>query len=127
MATGWPQQFEALPAEQAAIWVNGPNWLVILPKLIPQMASRYAWRLMSSVERGMCITRLHRSPPRWRSAPGRFLNLTSGVRPFCRVAKHPELLNWLQRLLGHPAQAPAVHRVTQGQGAEPRTRTKLTR
>src|SRR5258706_12608515 len=102
---GWSGQVEALPVEQAALcghWAE--TGYVILPGLIPESLLDTAWQAYEqSVQRGII-----KLPPEsvgdGDQLPGRFLNPHKRVRQFCRVAKHPELMQWLQRLLGHPAK-----------------------
>jgi hypothetical protein len=102
---GWPQQIEDLPVEQAALcrqWAE--TGYVILPKLIPESLLDTVWQAYEqSIQRGI-VTLAPESAADGDRLPGRFLNPHKRVRPFCRVAKHPELLNWLQRLLGHPVK-----------------------
>ena len=102
---GWSGQVEALPVEQAALcghWAE--TGYVILPGLIPESLLETAWLAYEqSVQRGVI-----KLPPEsvgdGDHLPGRCLNPHQRVRQFCRVAKHPELMRWLQRLLGHPAK-----------------------
>ncbi len=101
----WSQQIEALPAEQAALcrqWAD--TGYVILPKLIPESLLDTVWQAYERlVERGD-ITLPPESAADGDRLPGRFLNPHKHVHPFCRVAKHRELMHWLQRLLGHPVK-----------------------
>jgi len=102
---GWSGQVEALPVEQAALcghWAE--TGYVILPGLIPESLLDTAWQAYEqSVQRGII-----KLPPEsvgdGDHLPGRCLTPHQRVRQFCRVAKHPELMRWLQRLLGHPAK-----------------------
>lgn len=102
---GWSQQIEALPAEQAELcrqWAE--TGYVILPKLIPEALLDTAWQAYEqAVQRG-AITLAPESAGDGDRLPGRFLNPHKRVRPFCRVAKHVGLMDWLQLLLGHPAK-----------------------
>ena len=100
---GWSRRVEALPVEQAALcshWAEAGY--IILPGLIPESLLDTAWQAYEqSAQRGII-----KLPPEsvgdGDQLPGRFLNPHKRVRQFCRVAKHPELMHWLQRLLGHP-------------------------
>ena len=101
----WSQQIEALSAEQSALcrqWAE--TGYVILPKLIPESLLDTAWQAYEeAVQRG--VIKLAQAPAGDEDRlPDRFLNPHKRVRAFCRVAKHPELMRWLQRLLGHPAK-----------------------
>lgn len=99
----WRREIEALPAEEAAIcrhWAE--TGYIVLPKLIPESLLDNTWQAYErAVQRGVV-----KLPPESAGdgdrLPGRFLNPHKRVRPFCRVAKHRELMRWLQRLLGHP-------------------------
>jgi hypothetical protein len=101
----WSRQVKALPVEQAALcrhWAE--TGYVILPGLIPESLLDTAWQAYEqSVERGV-IKLSPESVGDRDQLPGRFLNPHKRVRQFCGVAKHPELMRWLQRLLGHPAK-----------------------
>jgi len=101
----WSRKIEALPAEQAALcrqWAE--TGYVILPGLIPESLLDTAWQAYErAVQRGV-ITLAPESAGDGDELPGRFLNPHKRVRPFCRVAKHVGLMDWFQRLLGHPAK-----------------------
>jgi hypothetical protein len=72
--------------------------------LIPESLLDTAWQAYEqAVQRGV-ITLAPESAGYGDRLPGRFLNPHKRLRPFCRVAKHLELMHWLQRLLGHPAK-----------------------
>jgi hypothetical protein len=101
----WSRKIEALPAAQAALcrhWAE--TGYVILPGLIPESLLDTAWQAYErAVERGV-ITHAPESAGEGDLLPGRFLNPHKRVRPFCRVAKHVGLMDWLRLLLGHPAR-----------------------
>jgi hypothetical protein len=101
----WPQHIERLPSEQAAVYRQwAETGYIILPKLIPEALLDTAWRAYEqAIQRGT-ITLAPEPAADGDPLPGRFLNPHKRVRSFCRVAKHPELMNRLQRLLGHPAK-----------------------
>ena len=94
-----------MPAEQAALYRQwADTGYVILPKLIPESLLDTVWQAYERlVERGD-ITLPPESAADGDRLPGRFLNPHKHVHPFCRVAKHRELMHWLQRLLGHPVK-----------------------
>jgi hypothetical protein len=102
---GWSQQIEALPAEQAEFcrqWAE--TGYVILPKIIPESLLDDAWHAYEqAVQRGV-IKLAPEAAGDGDQLPGRLLNAHQRVRPFCRVAKHPDLMLRLQQLLGHPAK-----------------------
>jgi hypothetical protein len=101
----WSTQVDAMPAEQASFcrqWAE--TGYLILPKLIPESLLDTAWEAYEqSVQRGVIKLAPELAGDGDR-LPGRFLNPHKRVRPFCRVARHPELMNWLLRLLGHPVK-----------------------
>jgi hypothetical protein len=101
----WSAQIAALPSGQAELcrqWAE--TGYIVLPKLIPESLLDAAWTAYErSIQRG-AITLPPESAGEGDRLPGRFLNPHKRVRAFCRVAKHPELMLWLQRLLGHPAK-----------------------
>ena len=85
--------------------VSGPNLAyIILPGLIPKSLLDTAWQAYEQVVRRGKIKLPPESVGDGDQFPGRFLNPHKRVGQFCRVAKHPELMHWLQRLLGHPAK-----------------------
>jgi len=101
----WSQQIETLPAEQAALcrhWAE--TGYVILPKLIPDSLLDGAWQAYEQSVQGGNITLAPEPAADGDPLPGRCLNPHKRVRPFCSVAKRPELMRWLQRLLGHPVK-----------------------
>jgi hypothetical protein len=101
----WPQDIEHLPSEQAAVcrqWAE--TGYIILPKLIPEALLDTAWVAYEQVVQRGTITLPPEPAADGDPLPGRFLNPHKRARSFCRVAKHPELMHWLQRLLGHPAK-----------------------
>lgn len=102
---GWSRQIESLPPGESALcrqWAE--SGYVILQKLLPDLLLDTAWQAYEdAVERGG-ITLEPESAGDGDRLPGRFLNPHKRVRAFCRVAKYPELLRWIERLLGHPAR-----------------------
>jgi len=99
----WYRRIKALLPEQAELcsqWAE--TGYVILPGLIPESLLDNAWQAYEQAVRRGVITLAPESAGDGDRLPGRFLNPHKLVRPFCRVAKYASLMEWIQRLLGHP-------------------------
>jgi hypothetical protein len=116
----WGERAASLPGVERAMCAHwAEHGYVILPKLIPDSLLDAAWEAYDSAVRSGAI-QLEPEPagPEDR-LPGRLLNAHKRVPRFCKVAKHPGLMNALKRLLGHKArllQTIASHKGSQ-QGA----------
>lgn len=101
----WPKLLESFPAGEAALcrqWAE--SGYVILPKVIPDALLDDAWLAYEqAVQRGS-ITLPADAAGDHDALPGRSLNPHKKVGRFCKVAKHPDLMVWLRRLLGHRAR-----------------------
>ncbi|HLY18160.1 MAG TPA: phytanoyl-CoA dioxygenase family protein [Bryobacteraceae bacterium] len=101
----WSRRLDGLPANQAALcrqWAE--SGYVILPKLIPESLLDAAWQAYeAAIQRG-AITLPPEPAGDADQLPGRSSNPHQRVRQFCRVVKYTGLMQWLHRLLGHPAR-----------------------
>lgn len=98
----WAQQPSAGQSDLYRKWAE--DGYVILPKLIPDALLDASWQAYEKAVHSGAITLPPEPAADGDSLPGRFLNPHKKVSEFCRVAKHTGLMQWLQKLLGHPAK-----------------------
>jgi ectoine hydroxylase-related dioxygenase (phytanoyl-CoA dioxygenase family) len=101
----WRERISKLPQPEAEIcrqWAE--SGYVVLPKIIPEALLDEAWQAYEQAVRRGSIQLPADAAGADDRLPGRSLNPHKKISRFCKVAKHPDLMQWLSRLLGHPAR-----------------------
>ncbi len=96
-------EITAEQAEQCRYWSQ--NGYIVIPKLFDHSTLDVVWSGYEEAIRKGSIKLLPESAADDDPHPGRFLNPHKKVAAFCRILKHPGLLEWIRLLTGHAPKA----------------------